>query len=215
MIGKGVSRPLSLGPEPARERGQREDQRERGRGTHRQVPGGRPVRLGRLAQRRGGEPQTDDECERRDRERHRCADVECAEERGRDGESKPPGERAMSPEAVWRESRIDDHEGDQRHEAEQRTDRGAGCEAVAVLERVDQQDRAGHDRQAGDQAADARPVAPRRERRGDDERWCKQELGGEQGHLEMMARRGAHPSSGAAIIGTPVATGITPTSGVW
>ncbi len=88
MIGKGVSRPLSLGPEPARERGQREDQRERGRGTHRQVPGGRPVRLGRLAQRRGGEPQTDDECERRDRERHRCADVECAEERGRDGEKQ-------------------------------------------------------------------------------------------------------------------------------
>jgi hypothetical protein len=71
---------------------------------------------------------------------------------------------------------VDDHERDQRDQPEQRARGRSGGEGAPVRERVHEQDRARHHRQARDQPADPRPEAARRQRRAHHEARRQQQL---------------------------------------
>ena len=186
--------PAQLRAQRTGRRRQAQHERERAAGPHGQVParvGGQRVARQRCPRQ---EQQPGGECRQRQREGELDGDVQAAEHGGEADEHEPPDEHAGSPPDAVGEVRVDHHEGDQRHQPEQRPGGRVGGEAAAVGEGVGEQDRTRDHRQPGDQATDPRAEAPGGHRGAHDEARREQHLHRDQRHVPMMM---AHREGGA------------------
>jgi hypothetical protein len=141
-----------------------------------------------LRKRDGEQLQPDDKPGAGQDQRGSDGNRERAEDHGPHHERGPAGEQAHKPVGLPGEAPVDDDERGQRDQPEQRARGGIGGEGGSLGQRVDEQDRAGHDRQAGDQAADPRPEPASGERRADDEAGRQQHLDRKDGHARIMPR---------------------------
>ncbi len=134
------------------------------------------------------------------------------QDRDAEQEGEPAGKHARQGAAPLRRPAVDDDEEGQRHEPEQRAGGGVGAEGLAVDEGEDEEDRAGDDRQAAEDAGhrDA-PPAPG-ERDDDDAGRSQQQLRQQDRHYgasatarEWRRLRRLRSSTRAAGVGIAVA----------
>jgi hypothetical protein len=181
--------------------GQREHEQQCAESAQRQIPDRRRRGLGGLGARVREQLQPDKKSGAGQEERRADGDRQRAEQEGPHHERGPTGEQAHEPGGLPGEASVDDDERGQRDQPEQRAGGSGSGEGGSMGQCVDEQDRAGDDRQAGYQTADPRPKPARGERRADDAAGRQQHLYRKRGHARIMTVRRANRSAGWSWIG--------------